>query len=194
MFNLFLQDIKKLTKSESKKFPNLRHSRHDVSKQSDLLICKLIENNKIPKQSVLDLCCGHGNRLKAINEQFNSKCVGIDINKSKNWLEYKSETIHFFKHDVDNVIKNINCKKPFDIILTMNTLRGHFEDDNYKNEFLNWCSKNCKYLITNSCNNKNFKGFNLVDNISAKEDLKIEDIKIYDCNLFKSKINGGVDK
>jgi|TARA_R110000796_G_scaffold96513_1_gene202320 hypothetical protein len=186
MFNSFIKDVEHINNSSG--FPVLETSRYKFSKIYNENICELIEKSDILSQNVLDLACGDGNHLYAVHKKFNSKCVGVDIRKSTRWDNYESESIYFFKQDIDQIIKNITCKKPFDIIITMNTLRSKLWNTNYLDKFLTWCSKNCKYLITNNCENNKFKGFKLVDNLEKthKELHPGLDVK-NTINLFKSK-------
>ena len=202
LFNYFIKDLltlqitnlKKLDESEQSEFPEFKKSKKSMSEKYDDHICELISRNSISPLNVLDIGCGHGNHLHSVHKKFDSRCVGIDIKYSGSWNEYESRSVRFFKQDVDDVIKNINCDKPFDVIITMNTLRAEIREKsknpyqaqwkyNYYEKFLTWCSKNCKYLITNNCQHKDFVNFNLVDNLSGED--------ILDCNLFKSKINEG---
>jgi len=61
-------------------------------------------------------------------------------------------------------------------------------DTDYLDKFLIWCSKNCKYLITNNCENHKFKGFKLVDNLEKTHKELHPGLDVENTiNLFKSK-------
>jgi hypothetical protein len=187
--NKFKLDIEKLdgkVEKHGRIFGKTEYKNKDAYNKS---ICKLIEEFLISSHTlyILDLFCGYGSYLNSISKQFNSQCIGIDIEKFSTWKEYSSNNMCFFQKDVFNVINNVKCVKPFDIIITTNTLRsldkGELEKHNYFynqdhhninfSPFLEWCNKNSKYLITRGGEDGQLKGFTKV---SREENI----------NLFKS--------
>jgi hypothetical protein len=127
----------------------------------------------------MDICCGHGFMLRSLKMDFNnSKLIGIDIDKFDTWTN-DIDNLAFYSADMFKMIQ-LDLDFKFDIIFTFNTLRGSIEQwgyDNFNN-FLQWCSKYSKYMITNNCTNKSLNGFELINTIPVHGD--------FDTNLFKS--------
>ena len=150
----FISDIKKLNDNNHKsQFPELQQSGIEGSSKHNEGICQLIKKSNIQVNTVLDIACGHGNHINALHNAFGSFCIGIDKIEFKEWNKFSNKNIHFIKKDIDNVIHHVNCKEKFDVILTMNTLRGYPKrfPDEYLTTFLDWCKSNSDYLITNNC-------------------------------------------
>lgn len=141
-------------------------------------VSTIIDNNIETTDSLncIDFFCGHGHIATYIKNKYNSNVIGIDINRFDDWN--KSTDVHFFQKDVFDVLR-LECPIKFDIVITFNTLRANlfnWERNNY-NDFLKWCNRHTKYLITNNCTNKKLEGFNLIDTIEVPG--------FYDTNLFK---------
>jgi hypothetical protein len=163
------------------------HSTRDMfNKDRSDSVVNIIRNNIdfTDELTCIDMFCGHGGILQAINKSFScSKTVGIDITRFNTWSDIKKDNCLFIQQNVFDTIK-IQPDFVFDVVVTFNTLRAENRQwgiEHHKS-FLAWCAKHSRYLITNNCTKKQFDGFELVDTILVPNQ--------YDTNLFKSISHG----